>query len=271
MSRPLAIRVEDLSISYRDVQKTSIRASWTHFGRRAAKYEAVKHVSFEMPEGEILGIVGRNGAGKSTMLRAIAGIFSPDGGSIDLFGHTVSLLSIGVGFNRRLSGRENIYLSGLLLGYDEASIAAKEQAIADFSELGPFLDKPVQTYSSGMHSKLAFAITAMLETDIMLIDEILSVGDARFKKKSYARMRELISDENRTVLVVSHELRTLEELCDEILWLDEGRVVRKGPTAEVLPAYRDFMDRESPTTPKKAPPAQPVAKPAAKPATPAAP
>ena len=263
MSRPLAIRVEDLSISYRDLQKTSIRASWTHFGRRAATYEAVKHVSFELPEGEILGIVGRNGAGKSTMLRAIAGIFSPDGGNIDLFGHTVSLLSIGVGFNRRLSGRENIYLSGLLLGYDEASIAAKEQAIADFSELGPFLDKPVQTYSSGMHSKLAFAITAMLETDIMLIDEILSVGDARFKRKSYARMHELISDENRTVLIVSHDLRTLEELCGEILWLDEGRVVRKGPTAEVLPAYRDFMDRESPAPPTKAPPAKPVPQPPA--------
>lgn len=251
MSRSPAIRVEDLSISYRALQRTSIRSSWMRFGQRVATYEAVKHVSFEMPEGEILGIVGRNGAGKSTLLRAIAGIFSPDGGRIDLFGHTVSLLSIGVGFNRRLSGRENIYLSGLLLGYDEEAIAAKEEDIAEFSELGPFLDKPVRTYSSGMYSKLAFAITAMLETDITLIDEILAVGDAQFKRKSYARMRELISDENRTVLIVSHDLRTLEELCGELLWLDEGRVVRKGPTAEVLPAYRAFMDRAFPAPPKK--------------------
>ncbi|MBQ7251143.1 MAG: ABC transporter ATP-binding protein [Kiritimatiellae bacterium] len=263
MSRPLAIRVEDLSISYRGLQRTSLRASWMRFGQRIAIYEAVKHVSFEVPEGEILGIVGRNGAGKSTLLRAIAGIFSPDGGTIDLFGHTVSLLSIGVGFNRRLSGRENIYLSGLLLGYDEAAIAAKEEAIADFSELGAFLDKPVRTYSSGMYSKLAFAITAMLESDIMLIDEVLSVGDAQFKRKSYARMRELIADEHRTVIVVSHDLRTVEELCGGILWLDEGRVVRQGPAAEVLPAYREFMDREFPKPPKKAPPAKPAAKPAA--------
>lgn len=268
MTRPPAIRVEDLSISYRAMQRTSIRASWMRFGRRVATYDAVKHVSFEMPEGEILGIVGRNGAGKSTLLRAIAGIFSPDGGKIDLFGHTVSLLSIGVGFNRRLSGRENIYLSGLLLGYDEAAIAAKEAAIAEFSELGPFLDKPVLTYSSGMYSKLAFAITAMLETDITLIDEVLSVGDAQFKRKSYARMRELISDENRTVLIVSHDLRTLEALCGEILWLDEGRVVRKGPAAEVLEEYGAFMDSLLPKTAKK-PPAKPAAKkPPAKPAAP---
>jgi ABC-type polysaccharide/polyol phosphate transport system ATPase subunit len=243
-----------------------------HFGQRVATYEAVKHVGFEVPEGEILGIVGRNGAGKSTLLRAIAGIFSPDGGRIDLFGHTVSLLSIGVGFNRRLSGRENIYLSGLLLGYDEAAIAAKEEAIAEFSELGPFLDKPVQTYSSGMYSKLAFAITAMLETDITLIDEILSVGDAQFKRKSYARMRELISDENRTVLIVSHDLNTLEKLCDEILWLDAGRVMRKGPAADVLKAYSEFMGFPTalPGRAKKPRRKPATAKPAAKKSTPTA-
>lgn len=268
MTRPPAIRVEDLSISYRAMQRTSIRASWMRFGRRVATYEAVKHVSFQLPEGEILGIVGRNGAGKSTLLRAIAGIFSPDGGKIDLFGHTVSLLSIGVGFNRRLSGRENIYLSGLLLGYDEESIAAKERAIADFSELGPFLDKPVQTYSSGMYSKLAFSITAMLETDIILIDEVLSVGDAQFKRKSYKRMRELISGERRTVLIVSHDMRTLEELCGEILWLDAGRVVRKGPAGEVLAAYRAFMDGGLANPPEPAPPANPAAQPPAPPSNP---
>lgn len=134
-------------------------------------------------EGEILGIIGKNGCGKSTTLNALAGIFSPDSGTIDLHGHSISLLSIGVGFQREMTGRENITLSGMLLGFSEEQVKEKEAEIVEFAELGDFIDMPVRTYSSGMYSKLAFSITAILETDIMLIDEVLSVGDQKFKKK----------------------------------------------------------------------------------------
>ena len=204
-------------------------------------FNALKDVSFELEEGKILGIVGKNGSGKSTMLRAIAGVFSPDKGFIDLHGNTISLLSIGVGFNKKLTGYENIYLSGMLLGFNKKEIKEKEKEIIEFADIGEFIYKPVRTYSSGMYSKLAFAITAILETDIMLIDEVLSVGDIQFKEKSYNKMKELISDEKRTVIIVSHNLQTLKELCDEILWLHEGNIKMIGSTEKVLNAYSEFM------------------------------
>lgn len=204
----IAITVKDLHITYRGLKKTSIRASWKNLGDKVELFHALKGVSFEVEQGKILGIIGKNGSGKSTMLRAIAGIFSPDKGKIDLHGNSISLLSIGVGFNKKLTGRENIFLSGMLLGFSRDEILKKEKEIIDFADIGKFIDKPVKTYSSGMHSKLAFAITAILETDIMLIDEVLSVGDAKFKEKSYNKMKELISDDNRTVLIVSHSLGT---------------------------------------------------------------
>ena len=169
------------------MKKTSIRASWKKLGDKVELFKALKGVNFEVEEGKILGIIGKNGSGKSTMLRAIAGIFSPDKGTIDLHGNSISLLSIGVGFNKKLTGKENIYLSGMLLGFSEEEIARKEKEIIAFADIGNFIDKPVKTYSSGMYSKLAFAITAILETDIMLIDEVLSVGDAKFKEKSYRK------------------------------------------------------------------------------------
>ena len=178
------------------------------------------------------------------MLRAIAGIFSPDKGSIDLHGNSISLLSIGVGFNNKLTGRENIYLSGMLLGFSEEEIAKKEKEIIDFADIGKFIYKPVKTYSSGMYSKLAFAITAILETDIMLIDEVLSVGDAKFKEKSYNKMKDLISDEHRTVIIVSHSLGTIKELCDEVLWLNDGEVKMQGNADEVIAKYDEFMNAQ---------------------------
>lgn len=237
-----AIEVENLKIRYKCLQKMSIKKSLLSLKKSQVDvFEAVRGVSFKVPKGEIMGIVGKNGSGKSTMLRAIAGIFSADEGSIDLHGHTVSLLSIGVGFQKKLSGRENIYLSGLLLGFTEEQIEEKMDEIIAFSELGRFVDKPVRTYSSGMYSKLAFSITAILETEIMLIDEVLSVGDVRFKKKSFAKMKELISQEDRTVIIVSHSSETLEKLCDTILWLHDGKVKMQGSTEDVLPLYNDYM------------------------------
>ena len=179
----IAVTVKNLNIYYKDIKKFSIAKSGIKNLLNAKEFHAVKDVSFEIPKGQILGICGKNGSGKSTLLRAIAGIFSADSGTIDLHGNTISLLSIGVGFQRRLSGYENIFLSGLLLGYSEEQINEKLDEIIEFSELGDFIYKPVNSYSSGMYSKLAFAITAILETDIMLIDEVLSVGDVRFQQK----------------------------------------------------------------------------------------
>lgn len=243
VKKNIAITVKNLHITYRGLKKTSIRASWRKLGDKVELFKALKGVSFEVEEGKILGIIGKNGSGKSTMLRAIAGIFSPDKGAIDLHGNSISLLSIGVGFNKKLTGKENIYLSGMLLGFSEEEIATKEKEIIAFADIGKFIDKPVKTYSSGMYSKLAFAITAILETDIMLIDEVLSVGDAKFKEKSYNKMKELISDEHRTVIIVSHSLGTIKELCNEVLWLNDGEVIMMGPPNEVLPKYEEFMKK----------------------------
>jgi len=237
----IAVTVKNLHIKYRGLKKTSIRASWGKLRSKVDVHHALKGVSFEIEEGKILGIIGKNGSGKSTMLRAIAGIFSPDKGSIDLHGNTISLLSIGVGFNRKLTGYENIYLSGMLLGFSEQQIKEKEKEIIEFADIGKFIYKPVKTYSSGMYSKLAFAITAILETDIMLIDEVLSVGDAKFKEKSYNKMKELISDDKRTVIIVSHSLGTVKELCDEVLWLNDGEVVEIGNPKEIIDKYNEFM------------------------------
>ena len=238
----IAVSVKNLHITYRGLKKTSIRASWTKLRNKVETFEALKGVSFELEEGKILGIIGKNGSSKSTMLRAIAGIFSPDKGSIDLHGHSISLLSIGVGFNKKLTGKENIYLSGMLLGFSEEEIAKKEKEIIKFADIGDFINKPVKTYSSGMYSKLAFAITAILETDIILIDEVLSVGDVRFQEKSYNKMKELISDDKRTVLIVSHSLGTIKELCDEVLWLNDGEIKMIGSAEEVIPKYEEYMN-----------------------------
>lgn len=238
----IAIEVNDLWIGYKNIQAYSIKKSLLKLKKaHVEEFQAVKGVSFRVPKGEILGIIGKNGSGKSTMLKALAGIFNPDQGSIDLKGHTVSLLSIGVGFQKEVTGRENILLSGMLLGFSEEEIRAKMPEIIEFAELGRFIDMPVKTYSSGMHSKLAFSITAILETEIMLIDEVLSVGDAKFKKKSYAKMKELISNKNRTVVIVSHSESTLLDLCDRVMWMHDGEIKRIGDPEEVLEEYQEFM------------------------------
>ena len=241
-NKEYAIIVENLYIRYKSLKEYSIKKNLLRLKKnKVDAFEAVKGVSFKVPKGEIMGIIGKNGSGKSTMLRAIAGIFSADEGSIDLCGNKVSLLSIGVGFNKRLTGRENILLSGMLLGYSEKEVRAKMEEIVEFAEIGEFIDRPVRTYSSGMHSKLAFAITAVLETDVMLVDEVLSVGDERFKKKSFNKMKKLISNKDRTVMIVSHNMQQLSELCSTVMWMHEGEIKKIGPSDEVLAEYKEFM------------------------------
>ena len=238
-----AIEVKNLCIHYRGLKSYYIKKSLLKGKREKAEaFEAVKNVSFSVKKGEILGLVGRNGSGKSTILNSIAGIFSPNSGTIDLHGNSVSLLSIGVGFQKELSGRENIILSGMLLGFSRKEVMQRMNEIIEFSELGEFIEAPVRTYSSGMYSKLAFSITAILETDIMLIDEVLSVGDAKFKKKSYNKMKELISNKDRTVVIVSHDYKTIRDLCDKVLWIDSGEIKMYGDTIDVISAYEKYMN-----------------------------
>ena len=242
MENEIAIEVKDLHITYRILKSYSIKKSLLQLKKvQAETFEALRGVSFDVKKGEILGIVGKNGSGKSTMLKAIAGIFSPDEGSIDLHGHSVSLLSIGVGFQKNLTGRENILLSGMLLGFSESHVRSKMDEIIEFAGLGHFIDLPVKTYSSGMHSKLAFSITAILEADIMLIDEVLSVGDTNFKRKSYKKMKELISNKDRTVVIVSHHSEQIVELCTRAAWIHDGLLRKIGETKEVIDAYEAFM------------------------------
>lgn len=238
-----AILVKDLKIRYKSANSYSVKKELFK-GRKEKNeyYEAVKGISFSVQKGEILGIIGRNGCGKSTMLRAIGGIYSPDEGIIETFDNSVALMAIGVGFQKELTGRENILLSGSLLGVNEETMLKYMDDIIEFSELGSFIDMPVRTYSSGMHSKLAFSITSVLEPDIMLLDEVLSVGDQAFRKKSLNRMKQLISRKDRTVVIVSHSISTLLELCDKVLWMHEGRMVKIGEPREVLKQYKEFME-----------------------------
>ena len=237
-----AVEVKDLHIIYKGLKKMSIKQSITKFKiNRLETFEALKGINFNLEKGKILGIIGKNGRGKSTLLRAIAGIFAPDSGTIDLKGNSVSLLSIGAGFQNKLTGFENIILSGLLLGFSEETVRKKIPEIIEFSELGDFIYKPVRTYSSGMYSKLAFSISAILETDIMLIDEVLSVGDIHFREKSGKRMQEIIKDESKTVIIVSHSMGTIKDLCDEVLWINDGVMMEHGDTQTVCEHYEEFM------------------------------
>lgn len=245
MSKNIAITVNDVHISYKSIKKFEIRKILSKEKvYQKEEFEAVKGISFEVTKGEILGIIGKNGSGKTTLLRAISGIFSADKGEIDLHGNTVSLLSIGVGFQNNLTGYENIFLSGMLLGFTEEQIKEKVDEIIEFSELKDFIYKPVRTYSSGMYSKLAFSITSILETDIILIDEVLSVGDIAFKSKSFRKMKELINNKDRTVVIVSHSLDLMKDLCDRVLWIDEGKCKMYGDTNTVIDKYIECIEKK---------------------------
>jgi len=239
-----AIIVENLSINYRSMKSFKIKANIFKIWRKKEIFTALKNINLKIEKGSVIGIIGRNGSGKSTLLKTIAGIFSPDTGTVDIKDNSVALLSIGLGFKPDLSGYENIILSGLLLGFTREKINEKINEIIEFSELGDFIYKPVRTYSSGMHSKLAFSITALLDTDILLIDEVLSVGDMSFRQKSYNKMKEIIKDKNKTILIVSHSLSTIKEICSKTIWLEKGQLIDFDNTEKVVKDYTYFMERK---------------------------
>jgi ABC-type polysaccharide/polyol phosphate transport system ATPase subunit len=241
-----AIKVENLSVTYRtSVEKRpTLKSAITRMGRgerTVHEIEALRDVSFEVPHGAVLGLVGANGAGKSTLVRTVAGILPPTEGRVEVDGRVSTLLALGVGFNRDLTGRENVVLGGLAAGLAREQLAEKYDEIAEFAELGDFMDLPMRTYSSGMYGRLAFSVAVHMDPDILLIDEALSVGDARFKRKSFAKMRELCA-EARTIVLVTHALGSVRELCSEALWLHKGRIAMTGEPDSVVEAYTQFLD-----------------------------
>jgi ABC-type polysaccharide/polyol phosphate transport system ATPase subunit len=237
----LALEVSHVSIDYKDLSHMSLHKTLVKNGvRKASVFRAVNDLSFTLEKGKILGIVGRNGSGKTTFLRSVAGIFQPDEGYIETFGNRAALMAIGIGFNGNNTGRENILRSGMLLGCDLKYVKERMDEIIEFSELGDFIERPVRTYSSGMYSKLSFAVTAILDTDIMLVDEVLAVGDEHFRQKSYKKMEELLLS-GRTVLIVSHATGTLNKFCDKVLWINDGQFVMLDDTAKVIAEYEKSM------------------------------
>lgn len=235
----IALEVNNVVVDYYSIKRRQLKEIFKL--NKKEKFRALDNISFKVNKGEVLGIIGQNGSGKSTLLKIIANIFEPDSGSINSFGNKVGLLSLGAGFDNNLSGYENIFLSGMLLGYNKKYIKSIINEIIEFSELKEFIYKPVGTYSSGMYSKLSFAIAAFLEKDIILIDEVLSVGDIHFKEKSSNKIKELISDKEKTVIIVSHSISTVKDLCDRIMWLDEGKIMEQGEPKQILKEYKEFM------------------------------
>ena len=201
-----------------------------------SKHTPLNDVSFDLHRGETVGIIGRNGAGKSTLLRLIAGILKPDSGCIINHSARVSLLALGVGFVPHLTGRQNAMLSGILLGLRRSEIAQKMDAIIEFSGLGHFIDQPLQTYSSGMRARLSFSVAIQVDPDVLLIDEVLGVGDEEFRTKSTSEMKRLINSE-KTVVLVSHNLPTLKELSDKLFWIENGRIQHQGDVECVISKY----------------------------------
>jgi teichoic acid transport system ATP-binding protein len=242
---PLAVKVSDLSITYRTTfeRKPTLKQALVRFGRgqRAVKeVYALKNVSFEVRTGSAVGIIGSNGAGKSTLMRAMAGILPPTSGSIEVWGKASTLLALGVGFNRTLSGRENIILGGLAAGLSRKDVEARVDEVAEWTELGDFIDMPMRTYSSGMAARVGFSVAVHMKPDILMIDEALSTGDAHFREKANAKMTEL-RESARAMFLVSHGLGSIKEMCSEAIWLDKGTLMMHGEPREVVRAYMRFV------------------------------
>ena len=246
-----AIRVQGLSKRYwigapsrpaghlREALTDLVSAPFRRRARRppaSGEFWALRDVSLDVEHGEVLGVVGRNGAGKSTLLKIISRVTEPTAGRVELFGRVGSLLEVGTGFHPELTGRENIYLNGTILGMRKREIDRKFDEIVAFAEVGPFLDTPVKRYSSGMYVRLAFAVAAHLDTEIMLVDEVLAVGDADFQKKCLGKMGD-VAQAGRTILFVSHNMAAVKALCRRAVWLDHGAVQMDGPAGEVVDAY----------------------------------
>jgi ABC-2 type transport system ATP-binding protein len=237
----LAVKLDAVSVRYRVPHERipSLKEFAIRWLRRRIRYEdfwALHGVDVEVPTGEVFGILGPNGAGKSTLLKVVARVLRPTSGRVRVWGKVAPLLELGAGFDFELSGRENIFLNGTILGFSKADVASRFDRIVEFAELGEFIDAPLRTYSSGMVARLGFAIATDVEPNVLIVDEILSVGDAAFQKKSFERIQGFRED-GATILLVSHDPNVLRAMCHRVMWLGRGKVVAVGPAAGVLERY----------------------------------
>ncbi|MDP3034341.1 MAG: ABC transporter ATP-binding protein [Methanobacteriaceae archaeon] len=242
-----AIKVEDVGMEFNLAQEkiNDIKEYVIKLLKREIVYNefwALKNISFEVEKGDRLGIVGLNGAGKSTLLKIISGVMKPTEGTVSVKGKVVPLLELGAGFDPNYTGRENILLYGAILGYSKDFIEAKYDEIVEFSEIEKFIDVPLKNYSSGMRARLGFSIATVVEPEILIVDEVLSVGDAKFQKKSEKRIMELF-DKNITVLFVSHSIHQVKRLCNKAIWLEKGKLIMQGSVEEVSEKYEQSINQ----------------------------
>ena len=239
------IKIENVSMKYRMANDRiqSLKEYFTSMAKGKLKFEdflALNNISFEINKGEVVGIIGRNGAGKSTLLKIISGILKPTTGKVEVKGNIVPMLELGSGFDYELSGRENIYLNGAILGYSKEFLQSKYEEILEFSELQKFIDQPIRNYSSGMLMRLAFSIATVVEPEILIVDEILAVGDAQFQAKSKKRMMDLMSG-GTTVLFVSHDINQISEMCNRVVWLEDGEIKEFDDAKPICQLYRNYI------------------------------
>ena len=237
------IRIKNVSMKFNmDIEKDfSMKQAFINFFTKKKKkkteyFWALKNVTFSVNKGDVVGLIGSNGAGKSTLLKVVSGVMKPTSGKVEVDGIISPMIELGAGFDQNLTARENIYLNGAILGYSKKFLDSKFDEIVEFSELKDFLDVPVKNFSSGMTAKLAFSIATIVDPEILIVDEILSVGDLRFQEKSKNKMMEMIKG-GTTVLYVSHSLESIKDLCNKVVWLDHGQVVKMGETKEICDEY----------------------------------
>lgn len=242
--QPMAVEVKDVTMIFNMASESlgSLKEYFISLARHKLFFEefrALKHISFDVHRGEVVGLVGTNGSGKSTMLKIIAGVLEPSEGEVKVHGNIAPLIELGAGFDPELSARENIYLNGALLGYTKEFIDANFDGIIEFAELKDFVDMPLKNFSSGMVARIAFAIATITEPDILIVDETLSVGDVFFQQKCERRIQHFIESGDVTVLFVSHSMEQVERICQRAVWIERGDLRMDGPVDEVCKAYHD--------------------------------
>jgi ABC-type polysaccharide/polyol phosphate transport system ATPase subunit len=244
----IAVRLENVTQRFRVIHERpdTLRELFSRFLRHQVSYhdlDAIKDVSLQVPQGQMMGLIGRNGSGKSTLLKIIAGVYRPNAGRVHVEGSLAPLIELGAGFHHELTGRENILLNGLLMGYSREEMKEREQRIIDFTEIGDFIDTPVKQYSSGMHMRLAFAVATEVDPKILIVDEILGVGDASFQKKCFARIRGF-REAGKTILFVSHDMNQIIDHCDRAVLLERGSVLADGNPTEITELYKNLCSPE---------------------------
>jgi ABC-type polysaccharide/polyol phosphate transport system ATPase subunit len=249
MTRTLAIQVENVTQRFRVIHERpdTVRELFARFLRNNTSFhdfDAVKNVSLEISNGQMVGLIGRNGSGKSTLLKIIAGVYRPTNGRVRVNGTLAPLIELGAGFHPELTGRENILINGLLLGYSKREMQGREAAIIDFAEIGEFIDAPVKQYSSGMYTRLAFAVATEVDPDILLLDEILAVGDAPFKQKCLNRI-EAFRERGKTIVYVTHDMQQIRNYCDHAVLLDHGEIMAQGDPEDVVRSYMALWSPEA--------------------------